>query len=335
VLWLHGQGFPKSHDVSKGIDKAAGAKRQRVKIRPAAPNENIYGTFLGEIDSDKAITDEAAYWDGYGTALKPAAEIICLARKPLSEKSVAANVLKWGTGAINVDGCRIEGEPEVTRFDPSKHSHDGYRMTATGAEVAELRKRKKNNGVTNFAMTSGQLSPNGRWPANVAHDGSIEVVSSFPIANSARASGNPNNPKHGSKNRVATSYDWNPERESHDYRDTGSAARFFFTAKADSNERMGFDHPTVKPVDLIQWLVRMVTPKGGWCLDPFAGTGTTGEAAWREKCKAILIEKDPSYQKAVRQRVKIFLETTTGGARGARDVAKLTRKQIKLGALWA
>jgi site-specific DNA-methyltransferase (adenine-specific) len=194
--------------------------------------------------------------NGWGTALKPAWEPIMLARKPLIG-TVAANVLEHGTGAINIDGCRVEG---------------GERE--------------------------------GRWPANIIHDGSEEVIAAFPDApGQQRGVG----PQHGAKDSVNVYGDYGPRDQFDPRGDAGSAARFFYTAKADAAGRLGSKHPTVKPVDLMQWLCRLVTPKGGTILDPFAGTGTTGEAAFREGFNAILIEREEEYQADIRRRMKLVM----------------------------
>lgn len=154
-------------------------------------------------------------------------------------------------------------------------------------------------------------SPLGRWPANVIHDGSDEVVGAFP--DSRAAYGNPasadaikGRPYSESEHRNAYGT-FSNGTVGHLYSDSGSAARFFYTAKADSDDRLGSKHPTVKPLDLMQYLVRLVTPKGGLVLDPFAGTGTTGEAAWREGFRAILIERETEYQEDIRRRMKLCL----------------------------
>jgi site-specific DNA-methyltransferase (adenine-specific) len=371
IMWLYGSGFPKSHDVSKGIDRAAGAEREIVGsyVVPGYAKANVkHGTqrrtkYQFDKTSNEAATDIAHKWEGWGTALKPACELIVLARKPLSEKTVAANVLKWGTGALNIDGCRVEGAPEPTRFDPTKHSHEGWRMNATGAECyaramgregeASAERRYTDEGSTNFAATPGPRggSPMGRWPANIIHDGSEEVVAAFPESDGAQGivSGRePSEAFYGRVGRVASL----PPRN-----DSGSAARFFYTSKADSDDRIGSKHPTVKPLDLMQYLVRLITPKAtfalvcetcnkashgaedlqenlsdmpegisdraqacphcgsqltrikqpGVVLDCFAGTGTTGEAAFREGMSAVLIEREEEYCADVRRRMGLVL----------------------------
>ncbi len=182
------------------------------------------------------------------------------ARKP-PRGTVAANVLEHGVGALNIDGCRIESGGEHMRGVVTT----GKTRTVYGEQAAS------------FVATD---SPLGRWPANLLHDGSEEVLKAFPeTCQPGCVSGS--EPSKTTQN----AYDAFSDRSSAAARlDAGSAARFFYTAKADADDRIGSKHPTVKPVDLMQWLVRLVTPKGGTVLDPFAGTGTTGEAAGARAC---------------------------------------------------
>lgn len=220
--------------------------------------------------------------NGWGTALKPANEPIVLARKPLSEKTVAANVLKWGTGAINVDGCRVEaanGDEPMGWETPR-----GGIWKTDGAADAPL-------------IATGK----GRWPANVIHDGSEEVVGAFP--ESGPGPGN----THSAKENGGGIFGGGRMGIENIYKDEGSAARFFYTAKAGADDRLGSKHPTVKPLDLMQYLVRLVTPKGGTVLDLFAGTGSTGEAAFREGMNAILIEREIEYQDDIKRRINLLL----------------------------
>lgn len=227
-------------------------------------------------------SETARQWQGWGTALKPAWEPICVARKPLIG-TVAANVLAHGTGALNIDGCRVQGVPEPTRFDPSRHNHEGWRMNNTGAESAD-----RASGVS------------GRWPANIAHDGSDEVLACFPHAPGqmarARTDGlDQGNNTYGALKHITSA----PEPRG----DAGTAARFFYCAKASKADRAGSKHPTVKPVSLMRWLVRMVTPPGGVVLDPFAGSGTTGAACDAEGFRAVLIEREKEYVADIRRRL--------------------------------
>ncbi len=224
--------------------------------------------------------------DGWGTALKPAWEPICVARKPLIG-TVAANVLQHGTGAINVDGCRVAGEARPNIVADYK---DTDNSTYEGRMDGSLAGGSKADGKTEL----------GRWPANLIHDGSPEVLAAFP--DTGASSGRPRN--NGEFKSVAKGAETAHTTFGHDD-DGGSAARFFYTAKADADDRLGFKHPTIKPVDLMQWLVRLVTPKGGHVPDPFAGTGTTGEAAWREGMRCVLIEREPEYQDYIRRRMHL------------------------------
>lgn len=259
-------------------------------------------------------------WDGWGTALKPAHEPIVVARKPLIG-TMARNLAAHGVGALNIDGCRVEGAPEPTRFDASKHHHDGWRMTATGAE------------------TAANASPLGRWPANVIHDGSDEVLGAFPhtasgtgaIKKASSVDGHGNaGAAYGAESRPAGT-------PMVSYGDSGSAARFFYCAKASKQDRddglttpekpvVTFatangtsgkpssisegrntayrnTHPTVKPTALMRYLCRLVTPPGGTVLDPFMGSGSTGRGAVLEGFNFIGIEMDATYYDFADQRI--------------------------------
>jgi site-specific DNA-methyltransferase (adenine-specific) len=277
LAWVYGSGFPKSHDVSKGIDKAAGVEREITafmgKCGMATAAENYEGNEKWSgLRRDNPATSESAQWQGWGSALKPAWEPICLAQKPLSEKSIAANVLKWGTGAINVDACRVGTE-------------GGTKAVGKGKDSA---------GVYGNGLNSTPCVPIDacRWPANICHDGSDEVLAGFPETASGKLQ--THHKRNGAsqigtfdiRDRTGEECDWGG--------DSGSAARFFYSAKAGPLDRIGTEHATVKPVDLMRWLVRMVTPPGGHVLDPFAGSGKTGIAAMAEgfDCTMIDIEAD-------------------------------------------
>jgi len=234
--------------------------------------------------------------DGYegfrygGQATKPALEPIYMGQKPFSEKNGTANVLRWGTGALNIDGCRVDGDGNKT-FErmAGNRPRDQYRTGTTGAAVP---------------------SNLGRWPANIIHDGSADVIAAFPVV------GNSHPPANEGSIRSNTVYgeDSRPREFHSGFADVGSAARFFYTAKADAEDRIGSKHPTVKPLDLMQYLIRLVTPPGGLVLDPFAGTGTTGEAAWREGMRAALIEREPEYQADIARRMELAEKPTKRAA---------------------
>ena len=227
--------------------------------------------------------------DGLGTALKPANEPICLSRKPLSEKTVAANVLRWGTGAINVDGCRIE----ATDKTPAPVGQYG------GSSIGPNGHKGERNGSQDHL---------GRFPANFCHDGSQEVLDLFPETKSGSRKAGDYNVFAG--NGIFTKDGRIGPMDALEG-SSGSAARFFYCAKASKADRAGSKHPTVKPVKLMQWLCRMVTPPGGSVLDPFAGSGTTGAAAIRESFRPILIEREPEYIADIKHRLSVH---------GGRDV---------------
>lgn len=299
ISWMYGSGFPKSHDLSKGIDRALGVKGtyagpksdahagwiDRGRMRGGEGHDGWQSDWMNDpeaVDRNARryipASPEAQAFVGFGTAIKPACEPIALARKPLSEKTVAANVLKWGTGALNIDGCRIATDETI----------EATRNIALGSS---------GSGIYGTAQEPGvyEQNANGRWPANVVHDGSPEVVEAFPDSSGGHWSGE--TPSLTGKQRMVG-------EESFDEQ-TGSAARFFYTAKADSDDRLGSKHPTIKPVDLIQWLVRLVTPPKGIVFDPFAGTGTAAEAAIREGMHAWVIEREPEYQDDIRRRMRL------------------------------
>ena len=223
--------------------------------------------------------------EGRGTALKPAYEPIVLARKPLSEKTVAANVLRWGTGALNIDATRIEGKKRDPGF---KEEGQASRRGTWSDTNCGLSARRNGDGL-------------GRWPANLCHDGSQQVLDLFPHTKSGNWNGQLTG--RGSKH----SGDWGKkDRPFFHTGDEGSAARFFYSAKASKTDRAGSKHPTVKPVSLMQWLVRMVTPPNGTVLDPFAGSGTTGQAALLEGFSPILIEREAEYQEDISRRLQLL-----------------------------
>jgi DNA modification methylase len=313
IGWCYGSGFPKSHDVSKGIDRIAGAEREVVGVKRASIQRNGHGedwgrgAFASHPEETKRVsvtapaTEAAIQWQGWGTALKPAWEPIVLARKPLSESSIAANVLKHGTGGINVDGCRVG-----TGDDRTNGGESGSRASTVLQDGFHAERMERPTG--------------GRWPANLIHDGSEEVVRGFPESVSIGGDGYKESMFCGGK-----------PTGGHGLGDSGSAARFFYTAKADSDDRLGSKHPTVKPLDLIQYLVRLVTPQGGCVLDPFAGTGTAGEASWREGFRAVLVEREEEYQADIVRRMGLCL---AGPDERARESIKASGKVEDAGPLF-
>jgi len=313
LQWIYGSGFPKSHDVSKAIDRMAGVEREVVGMKPKAigggragpSHEGWQRPWMSEENGrDKPFqitapaTPEAEQWQGWGTALKPAHEPIVLARKSIAS-TVAANVLEWGTGAINVDECRVEGTENGWSRPGGDNS--GRKGGIMGETVSRL----------------PYGSNKGRWPANVILDDSEEVRAGFPVTTSGG--------KNGVKNeRVSFGPNGTFAERSRDTGyfnegDTGSAARFFYCAKASKSERtcngaVDNDHPTVKPIELMRYLCRLITPPGGAILDPFMGSGSTGLAALGEGFGFIGIERDGHNAEIARRRLAadlpLFAEAT-------------------------
>jgi site-specific DNA-methyltransferase (adenine-specific) len=407
VAWIYGSGFPKSLNVAKAIDKAARGVPQG-SSDPTSANHGKYKTQLTEgkrtagdkgqgfgagpgqfmvgegEQEERELVPEAQVWSGFGTALKPAYEPIIVARKPLGEKNVAANVLRHGTGALNIDGCRL-GYQSVA--DQASAIPQG-RVTAKSGALAGSTQNSRER--TEFQASND----GGRWPANVAltHHPDCESVgtrvvkgdprqvgdgkrdSGFVDVGSSLGSGEPNAPVYGdaevevfechsdcpvrlldeqtvklkgggdlsgeepSKSFSGEVYGDGRRRPAwQSYGDSGGASRFFYCSKASSKERNdGLDHlpllpsgmvsetsgqhvtrrdgnapgpkpnnhPTVKPVALMRWLVRLVTPPGGLVLDPFAGSGTTGVAVVLEGFRFVGVEQDEGYCRIARVRIE-------------------------------
>ena len=240
-----------------------------------------------EYADTRAATPEAEQWDGWGTALKPAFEPIVLARKPLAEKTVARNVLAHGTGAINVDACR--NAPADGDYD-----HQGNDNHTPTRSIYE--------GGTGDTGRQRPPHPAGRWPANVLldHHAAAWVDEQSGYTKSPTSTGRGAGGQHGITNpRGAQGRVWAPG-------DEGGASRFFYSAKAPRSERPnvgGVQHPTVKPLAIMRWLIRLVTPPGGVVLDPFAGSGTTIEAALIEGFDPVGIEMEPDYLPLIQHRI--------------------------------
>jgi len=293
IAWVYGSGFPKSHNIGKAVDKIQGNDREEFTHKYASRRvESIKSNASHEYGFDttkKTDTKGTSPHEGWGTNLKPALEPITVARKPISEKNIALNVLKWGTGGINIDGSRVKAD--LSYLD----SKGNDKIVDSSKDIFVIPNR----------ITRAEPNATGRFPANLIHDGSDEVVGLFP--------------------------------------DTGgSAARYFYCAKASKSERNkgleGFEekertdyggfhsekgliennrnpenrvpmkngHPTVKPVKLMQYLVKLVTPEGGTVLDPFNGSGTTGIACKIENLNYIGIELDPEYVKLSEARIEAW-----------------------------
>ena len=230
-----------------------------------------------------ATTDAAKQWDGWGTALKPALEPITLARKPL-ECTVASNVLKWHTGALNIDGCRVECERPAATYSQPDIRGNAYNSEREKRRVAEV--------PANL----------GRWPANLIHDGSDDVVGLFP--DSKGQQGDLKGHTRNQKSSNGCFGKMTPAKDCEARKDSVSAARFFYCAKTAKSERgEGNNHPTVKPLALMRYLCRLITPPGGKILDPYLGSGSTGIAAQEEGFEFVGIERDEKYFQIARERI--------------------------------
>jgi site-specific DNA-methyltransferase (adenine-specific) len=300
IAWCYGSGFPKSLDVSKAIDKAAGVKREVVGSADVGPDmrsgnyENASGRMIANITAP--ATEAAKQWAGWGTALKPALEPITVARKPLCG-TVAENVLQHGTGGLNVDGCRVAATGESLHGGGStvgkraENHNEGWQRPWMKDEAAREAMRERS------AASQAKAEQLGRWPANLIHDGSDEVVGLFPETTSGSG-------VKGKRTQVSCYGTPTQDLETEWEGDTGSAARFFYCAKADSSERRNSKHPTIKPLALMRYLCRLVCPPDGLVLDPFCGSGTTLEAARLEGFQAIGCELNPEYIRDCKERLK-------------------------------
>lgn len=301
IAWVYGSGFPKGMNVSKAIDSHLGAERKVIGVASAGSgplktghvNKSGGGMSIGtqrsnEIKITEAATNEAKQWKGFGTALKPAHEPIVVARKPIIG-TVASNVMEYGTGAINIDGCRV-GDSGA-RNNWSKPAQDGYQKNKIYGKIAPMERQDYNTG---------------RYPSNFTHDGSAEVMALFPDT----TSGKPAGIKKGGKGNAFGHF--NGGIPVTGIGDSGSAARFFYCAKATSGDRnegvLSNTHPTVKPTSLMRWLCRLITPPNGIIYDPFSGSGSTGKAAILEGFSFIGSDIGLDYVEIANQRIKYALE---------------------------
>ena len=322
IQWIYASGFPKSHNIGKAVDKIQGNEREVVGIEERqlknGGKEDCFISDKKRENIDYTITKGQSPYEGWGTALKPANEPLCVARKPLSEKSVAENVLKWGTGGINIDGCRVGTEPishGTSRADIRGGSLDG--------SISGSRPR----------LQVEEIITEGRFPANIILDesaGDLLDEQSGVSKSSPRTTelnGNPNG---------TISFG---QCKNTNHSDKGGASRFFYQAKVSKAERnMGLDHfeekkkdfetttrtnketadkfgferkgtaknthPTVKPVSLMAYLCRLITPPNGIVLDPFMGSGSTGIAAQLEGFRFCGMEMDKDYFKIAEARIE-------------------------------
>lgn len=345
VTHIFGQGFPKSLDISKAIEaKILTGSSNKTQFKNLDGEKGIaqlgYSTIHANNDRpnnyngmeyNKSVnlkTIEGKIWNGWGTALKPAHEDWILLRKPL-EGTVAQNVLKWGVGGINIDGCRVEYQSES---DKSNATPQGQCTAKSGA----LAGGTQHNGRRSIFERPEQK---GRFPANLIHDGSDEVLALFPQSRGMSGGG----AKDTNKNPdwVVQPFNRQLVRDEWIRCDSGSAARFFYCAKPSKSERnigcenlplktagectdrvegsAGLnspragagrtsgsqnDHPTVKSISLMRYLCKLITPPGGVVLDPFGGSGSTGIAAYLEGFQCIMIDKEPHFCEIAEARMK-------------------------------
>ena len=335
LMWVYGSGFPKSLDVSKAIDKAAGVGRtegQR-EWKGGLRHSNSMGGGSGQengtttlLKYDTPSTDDGLKWTGWGTALKPAWEPIILCRKPV-EGTIVQNVLTHGCGGINIDGSRVE----IPENDKANYDFNNNGLSRLSRPEGD--KLGQFDGGWKIDKTPRE-NTKGRFPANLIHDGSDEVVELFPITSS------------GAMKRKVGAYEGESNTgilrgvsgPQNQHGDSGSAARFFYCAKASKSERnIGCEslpdktagectdrqedtaglnspragagrtsggknfHPTVKPLALLDYLCKLITPHNGLILDPFAGSGTLGLSANRCGFNSILIELDHDYAEIARR----------------------------------
>lgn len=245
-----------------------------------------------ELSAAESATDWQAINCPDGGAIRPNWEPIVVARKPLIG-TVAANVMAHGTGALNIDGCRVEWQSEADAA-AAANGFAHSRRNGTAKQSVSIGKESRGGENTYFPE---QIK--GRWPANLVHDGSPEVLACFPETQSGAMTREVD----GYAGVGVTGMLRGRSGPSNQHGDSGSAARFFYTAKADAGDRLGSKHPTVKPVDLMRWLCRLVTPSGGLVLDPFAGSGTTGMACMAEGFDAILIEREANFVEDIKRRI--------------------------------
>lgn len=280
LMWVYGSGFPKSRNVCLDMDKMDGHGNRGHRIA-VANRHHPDGTLEpnGEhLPAYEPKTDAAKQWAGWGTALKPAWEPIIMARKPMVG-TVAENVLAHGTGAINVDACRVPLEEDCRLLKGG--TYGGNRGSDKGTSMF---------GTNTKGLGYEVPSANGRWPANLIHDGSEEVLAGFPNVKGGTAV------RSNSGGNTFGGETPKPPMPDLGYNDTGSAARFFYCAKASKSDRGESNgHPTVKPTELMRYLVRLVTQPGGTVLDPFTGSGSTGKAAVLEGFEFIGIEREAEY----------------------------------------
>lgn len=299
IMYVYGSGFPHGMNVAKAIDKASGYVGEVVGTRMVdvgMQGGHMHAGRKHDVQQQEVreLSEKAKDWDGWNTQLKPSWEPIVVAQKPMNG-TIVNNVLTYGTGAINVDACRIPTGDKLgggLRAGGAEGVWDRPFMHDEKAQAAFV-ERKKANVAKSEAL--------GRYPANLVHDGSDEVVELFP--NTGKSSGG-GGFKPSATGGVYGTYAPKDNPRNVGIGDSGSAARFFYCAKASKKDRgVGNDHPTCKPTSLMQWLVRLVCRRGGVVLDPFCGSGSTGVACMREGMRFVGVEREEHYCDIARERI--------------------------------
>ena len=306
IQWLYGSGFPKSHNIGKAIDKMDGNDREVIEGRQSASSLGNKKTMDGGIaNKNYKFTKGNSEWEGWGTALKPANEPIVLARKPLEKGlSVAENILKWGVGGINIDASRIGFKNDADfKESTQKNQHADF----------GTKPMTNNNVYGDYSMVQPKnYEPTGRFPANIILDEIAAEILDEQSGISKSTASVRNNKKRNEDNVYGGGKGIPQISLESNHSDKGGASRFFYCAKASKSERNkgleGFNngHPTIKPIKLMQYLVKMVTPPNGKVLDPFCGSGTTGIACKIEGFDFVGIEQDAEYFKIAKARIKNY-----------------------------
>ena len=348
IMWIYGSGFPKSQDVGKQIQKSLGVKEKKTIQGGARPSDKMNTPYADKNEYKTTVCTDplAQQWSGWGTQLKPAHEPIVMARKPI-KGSVRENVLEHGTGAINIDATRVgySDEKDIATYLDNLKGPAERSKSSTGDST------KMFDGQTGFKAMKKEITnedAKGRFPSNVMHDGSDEVVSLFPHSTSgARKSTHKIKGLDTGEQRAvfgddAVSGKYNVQPFTDAQADEGSAARFFYCPKVSGKERHighdkppamfgdvqgcygpdgkrmaegldnrggGNNHPTVKPIELMKYLIKLVTPPNGHILDPFNGSGSTGCAAVELGFDYTGIELDTNYVEIATKRISHWEES--------------------------
>lgn len=379
ISWIYGSGFPKSHNIGKNVDKIEGNERESLGTKKGA-GSNKFTDGINGLKSEYIDTKGQSQWEGWGTALKPSQELICLARKPLSEKSIVENVVKWGTGGLNIDGCRIEGEYKGRKEKNLESDEDYFRsdllknrgefephiqgrfpantilecicdevIKGEMGKIVKSKGRKRENhnynSVGNFGSWDG-----GNSIDNYNDKGDVHTDPNCPCRIMDEQSGQSNSQSGISSTNISQkNANWYRSNKSDveerwGFGDKGGASRFFYQSKVGKKERnLGLEdfeekekkynqfnsenrivgdkviknpivskaknnHPTVKPINLLTYLVRLITPKGGVVLDPFMGSGSSGISTLIEGFQFIGMEMDEQYFEIASKRISKWEE---------------------------